>query len=222
MLGLADGSDGADLSYNPAWIDQIHPDDQPTARAIAADLLEGRVDLFDVVVRWNPRNGGEKWVRARGRVAERDSARRALRIRGTVSDISSYIELRDAIRRLEEQKATLSDIIRNFPSGAVGLFDNSLRFIQLDGRGEVGSSRGERSLVNRLVLEDYPVEARDQIAAAFRSALTGNTTDFEIVIEGVRLQARVGPVTDSAGRVTRGVASFHTVRERERRSVAKK
>jgi PAS domain S-box-containing protein len=205
MLGVSELADGAELSFDRAWAEQVHPDDMALARATMEDLLSGRKDQFQVSVRWKVSPDVEKWVRVRGRVAGRDAAGRALRIRGTVTDIGDYMDLRASLHRVEERAAMQAGMIRSLPRGAIGLFDHELRYVLVDGSGEV---ENKQSLVNLLILESYPQAEQGRISAAFRAALAGSTTELETVMGGRAVEVRAGPVMDAERRVVMGVATF--------------
>jgi PAS domain S-box-containing protein len=86
MLGLSEVNEGAELALDPSWLDRIHPDDLPVARAAMGDLLDGEGDRCDVEVRWSMPSGPWKWMRVRGRVVRRDRAGGVVRLAGTAAD----------------------------------------------------------------------------------------------------------------------------------------
>lgn len=82
----------------------MHPEDIPAFDAAFAAHLMGSKESFEINYRVRDLAGDWRWVRARGRVAERDASGRALRIAGTIGDV-------DALQRsqlaLEELNAEL-------------------------------------------------------------------------------------------------------------------
>jgi len=101
MLGIAEGGQGGEMPFDLSWAGRIHRDDLSVARMTAEDLLHGRQDRFDVEFRWHMPDGTGKWVRARGRVVRRNERGKAMRITGTLSDITENKHLRESLVRME-------------------------------------------------------------------------------------------------------------------------
>jgi PAS domain-containing protein len=101
MLGLTDEGHETPQSYDPAWKARIHPDDRLLAKTTMANLVEGRRDAIEVECRWKVSDAKWKWLRARGRIAKRDGSGRAVRIKGTVADITEFKRLQESILRLD-------------------------------------------------------------------------------------------------------------------------
>jgi PAS domain-containing protein len=186
--------------------------------ATLTDLLEGRRERFEVEFRWNVHHGLWKWLRAKGRVVKRNATGRAIRVAGIITDVTHPKKLQESLQRIESRSATCAAMARNFPGGAIGLFDRNLAYVLLDGRGEVGWGEDKQSLVGQLVLENYSPEHRERIEAAYGAALHGKTTEFEITIGGRPVEARAGPVTDAEGKITMGIVTFQVLPGRRRRS----
>lgn len=70
------------------WTRTIHPDDKPSFMAGIGDHLAGHTSAFEMEYRQQRTDGSYFWVLARGRVTGRDTAGRALRMVGTVIDVS--------------------------------------------------------------------------------------------------------------------------------------
>jgi PAS domain-containing protein len=176
--------------------------------------MDGRGDIFEMDCRWKGSGAAWKWVRARGRVATRDGRGRAVRIRGTVTDATELKRLQESFLRLSARESMLGAMVRNVPGGAIGLFDHDLRFILVDGRGEVGEVGDKRSLAGGLVFESYPPEHREQITVTLRAALAGKVAEVETQFAGKDVELRAGPVLDSEGRVVMGVATVQATTKR--------
>jgi PAS domain S-box-containing protein len=101
MLGLTDEGHETPQSYDPAWKARIHPEDRLLAKTTMANLVEGRRDAIEVECRWKVSDAKWKWLRARGRIAKRDGSGRAVRIKGTVADITEFKRLQESILRLD-------------------------------------------------------------------------------------------------------------------------
>jgi len=112
------------LGYGPdelRWTPQavrahIHPEDLPTLDASISEHLRGLTPALEAELRLRVKTGGWRWVHLRGRVAERDSAGRALRAAGTVRDVSA--------RKLAEERLARSafyDRLTDLPNRALVL-----------------------------------------------------------------------------------------------------
>ena len=103
--------------------EEIHPDDLPRVQEALREHLRGNTALFESEYR--RRNGaGWDWLRARGRVVERDPAGRAMRVAGTARDIS-------ANRSAERDQRIASEVLRSMAE-AVAVFDQDFVFCSIN------------------------------------------------------------------------------------------
>ena len=70
------------------WESRLHPEDHAQVMASMRDYLEGFRADYDVEFRLRARNGAYLWIRARGRIVERDADGAPLRMIGIHDDIS--------------------------------------------------------------------------------------------------------------------------------------
>jgi diguanylate cyclase (GGDEF)-like protein/PAS domain S-box-containing protein len=80
----------------------VHPDDLKHVMAQIFAVLKGAVPLYRSEFRLSHRSGDWIWVRAIGRVVDRDGTGRAQRVAGTYSDISNEKAAEGKLRRLAE------------------------------------------------------------------------------------------------------------------------
>jgi PAS domain S-box-containing protein len=87
------GYGGADVPDSThTWRERVHPDDlRPMLQALGAHL-EGRTPDYAHEFRLRAADGSYRWVLSRGRVAERDATGRALRVVGTLTDLTDRHE----------------------------------------------------------------------------------------------------------------------------------
>ncbi|MGQ0799851.1 MAG: two-component regulator propeller domain-containing protein [Pseudomarimonas sp.] len=94
----------------------IHPDDRNLPVLALTSHLRGETEVFEVTYRVLDTAGEWRWLRSRGRIVERDTNARALRVAGTVSDVTELkngeISLqtlnRELEQRVEERTAALT------------------------------------------------------------------------------------------------------------------
>ncbi|MDR1074781.1 MAG: EAL domain-containing protein [Xanthomonadaceae bacterium] len=103
----------------------VHPQDEALVERRLHDHLQGRTDLFISEHRIDPQNNGNWiWVRARGRVVERDQDNHAVRMAGTVRDIT-------ANRHADAERRIASEVLRSM-SEAVAVLDQDFRFVAVN------------------------------------------------------------------------------------------
>ncbi len=86
VLGFADEDEFGNTTDE--WSKRIHPDDADAARAAVQPHWDGRVPFASVELRMQRKEGSWMWALVRGMVVSRDEQGRALRVIGTLSDIS--------------------------------------------------------------------------------------------------------------------------------------
>lgn len=111
LLGYSDGEFTA--SYD-TWRVLVHPDDLDR---VEADLEKSvkRGERFSIDLRMKRRDGGWHWVSTRGKVVEKNISGEAVRMIGTLSDItarkSAELELRRSQQKLERIIENSSELI---------------------------------------------------------------------------------------------------------------
>ncbi len=121
------------LGYEPnelpasfeTWHDLLHPDDRERAVNQAKDHLETRTEYFEMEFRMKTKAGAWKWLLGRGKVVERDTGGRAVRMVGTHTDISRRKDAEEALRRSEARYRDLFESSRD----AIGIIDLEGTFI---------------------------------------------------------------------------------------------
>ncbi|MDQ1240097.1 MAG: Histidine kinase, partial [Thermodesulfobacteriota bacterium] len=115
------------------WQTLLHPDDIQHSLSALEDHLAGHTDSYESEYRVRAKSGEYRWVLARGKIMERDTGGRALRITGTFQDISDRKKAEEDTRESE----------RRFRSIASSVFD---AIILIDDKGEMSfwNSAAER------------------------------------------------------------------------------
>jgi diguanylate cyclase (GGDEF)-like protein/PAS domain S-box-containing protein len=169
----------------------VHPDDLDAMRASMKATLTGAVPEYHAEFRIRRRSGDWLWVRARGRVVERDAGGRALRLAGTYANINERKIAEDRLRHQAE-----FDTLTDLPNRAV--FVERLRLAMRR------ASRGSTMALLFLDIDHFKTindtlghEAGDQLLKVFATRmqdcvrqsdmvarLAGD--EFTIILEGLR------------------------------------
>lgn len=111
MLGFAANESISGESHG--WEETVHPDDLPGTQAAVNEHLQRKTDDFAREFRMRCKNGSWKWVMGRGKVISRNVDGQALRMTGTLEDISRR-------KAAEEREAhNLQLIVDGAPCAAV-------------------------------------------------------------------------------------------------------
>jgi PAS domain S-box-containing protein len=207
ILGLANRGPEIILSGAAAWTTAVHPDDLPAVMAAMAELESARSEQVDIDFRWASGGNTWKWVHVTGRVLTRNDRGKVVRAAGTVTDVSEVRRLHETLQRLEASEARLAAMVRNFPGGAIGLFDHSRRLVAV----EAGD---KQSLAEGLLMESWAPEHRERVVSAFQAALAGRIAEVETHCAGKDVEVRTGPVLDSEGQVVMGVVTVQVITKR--------
>ena len=85
ILGYSELDDPTSL---PEWDNRFHPDDKLRAEKAMQDFLNDIISSYCLEFRMRCKDGSYKWVFSRGMIVSRDDAKVALRMIGTLSDIT--------------------------------------------------------------------------------------------------------------------------------------
>jgi diguanylate cyclase (GGDEF)-like protein/PAS domain S-box-containing protein len=103
MLGHANDEIGDRLAE---WESRVHPDDLPATRAEVERHMRGDTPQYRTIFRMRHKDGGWRWIFARGQIAERDADGKPRRMIGTHTDIT---EQRRTQERLEDLMAAVAE-----------------------------------------------------------------------------------------------------------------
>lgn len=136
------------------WEQLCHPEDTQSTQIQVEDILAGKRDFYDGEFRLKHKQGHWVWVRGRGKVVERDSKGRAIRMSGTNQDISQQKQLHAQLEHMAH-----FDQLTGLPNRALfyDRFEQLLKsaerqhqtfamlFIDLDGFKSVNDTHGHKA-----------------------------------------------------------------------------
>ena len=142
LIGVAQqaGDDGLVEDTMPAET-LLHPDDLPAAREALKRLLDDATSRYELQVRVTDGARGWFWVRARGRVVERDGSGAVLRIAGTALNVTGT-------REAERERRIAAEVLRSM-SEAVAVVDGEFRYVSVNPAFLRMTGYGEAEIVGR-------------------------------------------------------------------------
>ena len=117
MLGYEKDEVPHELSF---WSDHIHPDDKADAIGVNQGCINNAYDEFEVEYRLRNKQEGWLWILGRGKVVERDTDGKALRLVGTHTNIT---ERKRSEQRSITSRQEMKSIFRTAPTG-IGVIKN--------------------------------------------------------------------------------------------------
>ena len=123
-----------------AWRHLVHPDDiERVERGLQESVESGT--KFDIGLRMKMKSGAWLWVSTRGRVVEHDEKHRALRMVGTLSDITERKRADEALAALSRQNEA---ILTSAGEGILGLdLNGRTTFVSPSAAAMLGYEVGE-------------------------------------------------------------------------------
>lgn len=128
-------------------------------------------------------------------------------------DITERSSREQELRSKDELYRTLA---RNFPNGAVFLFDRDLRYTLAEGTGITTFGLDRESFEGKVMGEVLAPEMCKILEPFYRQALAGNSTTFEAPYDDQVYFVQVLPVPDSSGEIYTGMVVLQNITERKR------
>ena len=155
----------AGTARTPArWFEPLHPDDVLGTRAALNRHLAGEAPSFDTEYRVRRGDGTDAWYETRGKVISRAPTGEALRMIGTVADITvrkaAELALAESLRELEERKRQVEQLNAQLArraidaETAVRAKDAFLRNVTHEFRTPMNHILGAANLLSRSPLDE--------------------------------------------------------------------
>ncbi len=202
------------------WQEHVHPQDRPEVLAALDQVLQGNQDRWSARYRFQRKDGTYAWVMARARVL-RDEQGKAVRLVGSMMDLTEKLELVDQLERERAKLATILDtalsaIIVMDEHGSITYANPAAQTLHAQPlpTGEDLESHRRMGLYH---LDGTPYEPRD--LPLVRSALYGEThTEEELLVrrpDGETRHALINtsPLAGREGRTTGAVAIIQDITE---------
>ncbi|PCR90388.1 PAS domain S-box protein [Natrinema ejinorense] len=129
---------------------------------------------------------------------------------GVARDITERKERENA---LEESKRRYRTLVKNFPNGAVGLYDEELTYNVVGGELLDGLGFSLDEVVGTTIYGRYPDELVDRIEPNFRAVFDGESNSFDIDLGERTLLAHTLPVRNADDEIYAGMVVVQNVTE---------
>ncbi len=165
---LAPATAAITLVAHDDTVPRIHHSELPEVVRRLREHVEGRSTVFLSEHRMDLHGDGQwLWVRVRGRVVERDSTGRPIRVAGTARDISAH-------RRADAERRIASEVLHSM-SEAVAVLDRNFRFISVNPAfSRITGYEESEALGQPLHLLDRDPELREPRVQLLQALRAGN------------------------------------------------
>ncbi|UPV75897.1 PAS domain S-box protein [Halorussus limi] len=196
------------------WVEKyIHPDDRPRV-AEAIDEAIRTKSIFELEHRVERDDGGVGWTFSRAVPMLNEDGEIDEWI-GMASDIT---ERKQRERALEESERRYRTLAENFPNGAVGVYDRSLRLTLTEGSVLGDTLPTAERLEGNRIPEVFPTETAGELEPMFRAAVEeGETGKTTTEFAGRNWQVWAAPLRDADGEVFAGLSFVQDITEQVER-----
>jgi PAS domain S-box-containing protein len=125
-------------------------------------------------------------------------------------------ELSQALAALAESSALYRTLAKNFPNGAVVLFDFNLRYLLVEGQELESIGFSNQEIINKTIWELLPTDTCVVLEPIYRKALAGETSITEIPYNKYIYSMYTLPVKNEQGEIFAGMAMTQNITERKR------
>ncbi|MBF2089111.1 MAG: PAS domain-containing protein [Synechococcales cyanobacterium K44_A2020_017] len=175
-------------------------------------VMESDCPQYHVMEAQIQADGQQYWI-DKNLIPLHDSDRQVVGILGTCEDITARRTAEQKLRQSEEQYRTLA---KNFPNGAVLLFDPHLRYTIADGTGLELMNLSKASIEGKTLWDVFPTAIAEQLEPHYRRALAGESSSLEISLRDRIYLVQVTPLKDSQGDCFAGMVTTQDITKYKR------
>lgn len=198
-----------------AWIDRIHPEDRPDAKArFERALKKGGNYTGEYRVLWP--DGTVRWINVHGHV-DRDPTGHPVRSYGVSVDIT---DRKETEKELQEQHEFIVQILHSISDG-LWVYDREWHFTYVNPRGLVMAQKSIDEIIGRTVWEVFPHVKGTEFESRVRKAMDDGLPDkFEYFHEpdNIWIEHRIYPAPEGVIEFVTDITERKKMEEELRRS----
>lgn len=190
-----------------------HPDDLPRLQQHFQrfpTLTES--EIIEIEYRMRHANGEWRWFHSRDTVFTKTADGLPVQILGVAQDITEHKQILENLRQSEQRYRTL---VRNFPNGAVFLFDQDLCYKIADGTALATVGLASDLVEGKTMWEVLPSQSCKLLEPIYRAALTGTITITEFPFADRIYSTHALPVENESGEIFAGMIVAQDITERK-------
>jgi PAS domain S-box-containing protein len=191
----------AETALGRSFEPYVHPEDVHICRDILNRVISTGEKQKTIHYRTRRADGAWRWHTSTGSPLF-DENHRIIGFFGIARDVTEQKEREQA---LEMSEARYRSLTRNFPNGALFLFDRDYRYLIADGKAFQPAGLSSASVVGKTVREVFP-ELWEEIEPHHRAVFQGRETYYEVEYRGRVYSNQLLPVADAKGRIAQGIA----------------
>lgn len=196
---------------NQSIISYIHPEDVQLVKDNIYRCIHRAENRVQISYRSLNSIGVYIWLESLVNITYDPSGKFLGAVFGT-RDISDRKYSSDALRESEARYRTLA---RNFPNGAVMLFDRDLRYTVADGAGLAQVGLNREILEGQTIFDIFTDDTVRILEPYYRAVLNGRTEVFELEMGEKTLQFYAVPIRDELGDITSGMVMTQDITDRK-------
>jgi len=154
-----------------AWKQLLHPEDKQRSVDTIYTYLESKKGIYENTYRIRTKSGTYRWILSRGKGIW-DSEGNAIRLSGSHTDITEYIELQESLRK---EKELSEKIIKNAQMGII-VVNNEGKITKFNPFAEIISGYKEKEVLGKNVFKVFLSESKiEPIRKLFDRVILGES-----------------------------------------------